>query len=190
MKLRKSLSLLSLVLVVAVMLAAFVPAPAAAKSKRPKMGNTPKCETSIVDIALSVNAETGEFSTLIAALAATNLVKPLDCRSNGRSKVVTVFAPTDEAFAKLGLNADNIGKAFSKKDLSKILLYHVTPGALYASDVVSMSSIRMSKGGTVGVEVNDQGAFLLSNNAPAQIISVDIKADNGVIHVINEVLLP
>jgi uncharacterized surface protein with fasciclin (FAS1) repeats len=185
-KLNGLVTKLSVILVVAVLAVALVPASASAEGRGP----VARCETSIVDLALSVNAETGEFSTLIAALQATNLVRWFDCPPSGRGKTFTVFAPTDAAFEKLGLNAQNIGSALPKYQLRTILFYHVTLGALLSSDVAAQSSLKMLNKGTVGVEINDQGAFLLSNNDPSQIIAFDFTADNGVIHVIDTVLLP
>jgi uncharacterized surface protein with fasciclin (FAS1) repeats len=88
------------------------------------------------------------------------------------------------------LNADNIGKAFSRKTLTNILLYHVAVGSLFSGDGVSREMIRMANGKYVGVDVNDMGVFLTSKNTPAQIVTVDIAADNGVIHIIDTVLLP
>jgi uncharacterized surface protein with fasciclin (FAS1) repeats len=186
MALKKSIIITTLVSMLVFAFAAFVPSTASARS----MQNQATCTTSIVDVALAANAETGEFSTFIAALSAARLVKTFDCRE-GKTKMFTVFAPTDAAFAKLGLNKDNVGTAFDKGTLRSILLYHVVKGqALYAADVVTRSEIRMWKSGTVGVEVNDEGAFLLSSNDPSKIIATDIAADNGVIHVIDTVLLP
>jgi uncharacterized surface protein with fasciclin (FAS1) repeats len=179
MKLSKSLLVLTVVSLFALAIAAFSPSTAQARSRA-------TCDNSIVDIAVAANAQTGEFDTLIAALKATNLVRPLD----NCGKIVTVFAPTDAAFEKLGLNADNIAKTLGRKTLSTVLLYHIARGELFAADVVQMDMIRMSNGGYVGVDVNEMGAFLTSKNDPAKIISVDIDAANGVIHVIDNVLLP
>lgn len=185
MALKKTTLIVTLVSMFAFVFAAFTPAPAMAKGAKPA-----PCTTSIADIAIAVNQETGEFSTLIAALSATNLVSTFDCRE-GKNKNFTVFAPTDAAFAKLGLNKDNIGKAFDKRTLRSILLYHVVRGkALYAADVVAMPQLRMWLSGNVGVDVREDGVFLLSQNDPSKILTVDIKADNGVIHVIDTVLLP
>ena len=135
---------------------------------------------SIVEIALAVNADTGEFSTLIAALQAADLVGAL----NG-NRHYTAFAPTDAAFAKLGLNAGNIG-TLDKATLTNILLYHVTNGRRLSQSVVGASQIRMANGGFTKVSVSGEGAFINSS----KIVAVDIKARNGVIHVIDTVLLP
>jgi transforming growth factor-beta-induced protein len=140
----------------------------------------PSERTTIVDLALAVNAETGEFSTLIAALVAADLVDALN--GNGQ---LTVFAPTDEAFAAIDLDADNIGE-LPKDALTDILLYHVAKGRRMAEDVVSSSQIRMLNGERTMIKVMDGNAYI----DEAMIVSVDNGTDNGVIHIINGVLLP
>ena len=134
----------------------------------------------IVEIALSVNADSGEFSTLIAAVQYAGLVDAL----NG-NRQFTVFAPTDAAFAKLGLNAGNI-TSLPKDMLTNILLFHVAPGERFAADVVSASKVRTLNKSFAAVEVNDMGAYIDG----AKIIATDIDASNGVIHVIDSVMLP
>ena len=134
----------------------------------------------IVGVALSVNAKTGEFSTLIAALKYTGLVSTL----NGKGQY-TVFAPTDAAFAKLGLNAQNIS-TLPKATVTNILLYHVAHGQLYAQDVEQMTQIRMLNKEFTKVSVQNGAVFI--NNA--QVITPNVAASNGVIHVINSVLIP
>ena len=141
----------------------------------------PASSPTIVDVALSVNEETGEFSTLIAAVVATGLVDDLSARGQR-----TVFAPTDAAFEALGLNADNIGDALDEDALRNILLYHVANGRRDAADVTSSDRIRMLNGGFNEITVNDMGAFI----GDAQIIQTDVEASNGIIHVIDAVLLP
>jgi uncharacterized surface protein with fasciclin (FAS1) repeats len=140
----------------------------------------PVAEETVVDVALSVNATTGEFSTLIAALVATDLVATL--KGTGP---FTVFAPTDAAFAALDLNAGNIG-SLPVATLRDILLYHVAPARRDAANVTSTSSITMANGGTARIEVNADGAFIDG----ARIVQTDISASNGLIHVIDAVLMP
>jgi uncharacterized surface protein with fasciclin (FAS1) repeats len=137
-------------------------------------------KVTIVGKALEINASTGEFSTLIAAVVAADLVDTL----NG-NRQFTVFAPTDAAFAKLGLNAGNIG-SLPKDVLTNILLYHVAPGERFAADVVNSEKIRMMNKSFANVEVNETGAYIDG----AKIIAVDVDVDNGVIHVVDTVLLP
>lgn len=175
MKLSRKMMVL-FVLVAALVMA--IAAPASAKEKPAPF------ENSVVDVAIAVNSDgpfAGSFDTLIAAVSCTNLVKPLD-----RKPGVTVFAPTDDAFAQLGLNETNICDDLPRKDLSNILRYHIAWGNLAAADVVMMDTIRMSNGGIVDVTVNDDGVFVNDS----QVIVTDVFADNGVIHVINAVLLP
>jgi uncharacterized surface protein with fasciclin (FAS1) repeats len=147
-----------------------VAAPAAAAQ--------PSRDGSIVDTAIAVNAQTGEFSALIAAVVAADLVETLDGR-----RQFTVFAPTDAAFAELGLNAGNIG-SLDKAALTNILLYHVAPGERFATDVLASSKIRM---------LNRQFAAVSASAVTidgASIVATDIDVSNGVIHVVSDVLLP
>ncbi|MFO7654194.1 MAG: fasciclin domain-containing protein [Candidatus Krumholzibacteriia bacterium] len=137
-------------------------------------------ENSIVDVALAVNADSGEFSTLIAALVAADLVEALQQRGQ-----FTVFAPTDEAFAALDLDATNVGD-LPVDQLTDILLYHVARGKREAADVVASDRIRMLNGEFAFVEVTGEGAFIDG----ALIVDTDVPAANGVIHVIGAVMLP
>lgn len=147
---------------------------------RPGKG-APNDGRTLVATALAVNAETGEFSTLIAALGATDLVDAL----NG-PRPFTVFAPTDAAFAELGLNADNIAGAFDTETLADILLYHVTRGVRPSPSVVGASNLLMLNGGRLDVSVNDDGAFVNDS----KIVGTDVRTSNGIIHTIDAVLLP
>jgi uncharacterized surface protein with fasciclin (FAS1) repeats len=134
----------------------------------------------IVDVAVMVYAETGEFSTLIAAVVAADLVDALSAVGQR-----TVFAPTDAAFAELGLDSGNIGE-LPVDVLTDILLYHVAPGRRYAADVVSSTRIRMSNGGFTTIRLEGGEAYVNGS----QIVLTDVEATNGVIHVIDAVLLP
>ncbi len=141
---------------------------------------TPPPAETIVDVALAVNAETGEFSTLIAALQAAGLVETLQGEGP-----FTVFAPTDAAFAAIDLNAENIG-SLPVETLRNILLFHVAPARLDAAAVTSRTSLTMANNGTLGITVNGEGAFI----GDAQIVQTDVAGSNGIIHVIDAVLLP
>jgi uncharacterized surface protein with fasciclin (FAS1) repeats len=162
------------VLALAFAFAAFAPGTALAASNEPEDG------PSIVGVAASVNQQSGEFSTLIAALKATGLIKKFDTKG-----AFTVFAPTDAAFAKLGLNAENIG-SLPKAKLMDILGYHVARGDRYAQGVVGANRIRMLNGDYTSPSLNADGAFL----DQSKIVTTNIPANNGVIHVIDTVLLP
>jgi uncharacterized surface protein with fasciclin (FAS1) repeats len=134
----------------------------------------------VVEVALAVNAETGEFSTLIAAVLAGQLAGELS--ANGQR---TVFAPTDAAFAELGLNAGNIS-TLPVGALRNILLYHVSPGRRDAASVVTADRLRMASGGFTRITLREDGAYINES----RIVLTDIAAANGIIHVIDRVLLP
>jgi uncharacterized surface protein with fasciclin (FAS1) repeats len=137
----------------------------------------------IVQTAIAINTETGEFSTLIAAVVAADpaVLKTL----SGRGQF-TVFAPTDAAFAKLGLNAGNVA-TLPQAALTRILLYHVARGERLAEDVVDSSRIRMLDRNFVRVN----GTVLTDKvGRDSNIIVTDVRASNGVIHAIDSVLLP
>lgn len=128
-----------------------------------------------------IAAGDSRFSTLVTALSAAGLVDTLNSAGS-----FTVFAPTNTAFANLP--AGTLDAVLADKDLlTTVLLYHVMGGQALASDVIGQSSINMLDGGSVTVEVNDNGVFL---NGNTQIVLTDIKATNGVIHVIDSVLIP
>jgi uncharacterized surface protein with fasciclin (FAS1) repeats len=136
----------------------------------------------IVEIA----ASTGKFETLIAAAKAAGLVPAL----TGKGPI-TVFAPTDAAFAKLppGTVA-NLLKPKNKHKLAAILKYHVVAGAIYAKDVPTKATHvkTLKRGGDTTIRVIRSGGRVHVDNA--RVTQANIKADNGVIHVINRVLLP
>jgi transforming growth factor-beta-induced protein len=131
---------------------------------------------SIVEIA----SEDGRFSTLVAALSAAELVDTLQGEGP-----FTVFAPTDEAFARL---PEGTVEALLNDipTLSNILLYHVVPGKVMASSVVSLNSADTAAGEQVQIKVMD-GKVMVND---AQVVITDIEASNGVIHVIDTVILP
>jgi uncharacterized surface protein with fasciclin (FAS1) repeats len=145
----------------------------------------------LLDIVLDINKKTGEFSTLIAAVVELDLTGALDGEDP-----LTVFAPGDAAFAKLGLDADNIGDV-PEKLLEEIILYHITGGKKLAADLLPNSSkrgwawffanrIEMLNGGTAFITNGRKGPAINR----ARIVKADVEADNGAIHVINRVLLP
>jgi transforming growth factor-beta-induced protein len=135
-------------------------------------------EKDIVDMAVAA----GSFKTLAAALTAGDLVQTL----KGKGPF-TVFAPTDEAFAKLpaGTLADLL-KPENKAKLVSILTYHVVPGKVMASQVTGLKSAKTVNGQSVGISVMD-GKVMIDK---AQVVKTDIATSNGVIHVIDTVLLP
>ncbi|MBT8334724.1 MAG: fasciclin domain-containing protein [Deltaproteobacteria bacterium] len=132
----------------------------------------------IVDTAVSA----GSFSTLVAAVTAADLVDTL--KSAGP---FTVFAPTDEAFAKLPAGTvEGLLKPENKEKLQAILLYHVVPGKVMASDVVKLSSAKTANDMQLAIMVD--GKAVKVNDA--QVIQTDIMTSNGIIHVIDTVMLP
>lgn len=134
-------------------------------------------KNSIVDIAVS----DGRFTTLVAAVTAAGLA---DALSGGEW---TVFAPTDDAFAKLGLNADNIASTFSKAELTDILLYHALSGAVSSTEAkTSVGDIVMANGEKAGLKVFEDSLYI---NDDAKVIIPDIVASNGVVHVVDTVIL-
>lgn len=130
----------------------------------------------IVDTAVAA----GNFKTLATALEAAGLVETL----KGKGPF-TVFAPTDEAFAKLPAGAvESLLK--DKEKLTKILLYHVVQGNVMAKDVVKMKSAKTVQGASV--KINASGGKVMVDDAT--VIKADIPASNGVIHVIDTVIIP
>ncbi|MEJ2127463.1 MAG: fasciclin domain-containing protein [Woeseiaceae bacterium] len=132
----------------------------------------------IVDTAVAA----GQFETLAAALVAADLVDTL--KSDGP---FTVFAPTDEAFAKLPEGTvESLLKPENRDQLVAILTYHVVPGEVLAADVVKLSEATTVNGQSVEIQVADNGVRIDNAN----VIATDIDASNGVIHVIDTVILP
>jgi uncharacterized surface protein with fasciclin (FAS1) repeats len=132
----------------------------------------------IVDIA----ASNKDFSTLVAAVQAAGLVETLSSAGP-----FTVFAPTNAAFEKLPAGTvETLLKPENKATLTSILTYHVVPGTLKAAKVVKRTSIKTAQGGILRIVVKD-GKVTVNN---AEIVATDIVASNGVIHVIDAVLLP
>jgi len=135
-------------------------------------------EMDIVDTAV----EAGQFETLAAALGAAGLVDTL--KGEGP---FTVFAPTDDAFAKLPEGTvENLLKPENKDQLTAILTYHVVPGSVMAADVVKLSEAETVNGKKVNIKTEGETAMIND----AKVVSADIAATNGVIHVIDTVLLP
>ena len=163
---------LALVAASAALLLGLSAAPAAARQPGP----------TIVEAAIAVNAQSGEFDHLIAAVVRTGLVDALD-----GNRQLTVFAPTDAAFeslfAALGVSGiDDI----PVDTLRAVLLYHVAPGERMSGDVLDSSRIRTLSKGFVRPSVHDGSAWIND----ARILAADVDVSNGVIHVIDKVLLP
>mgnify|MGYP000300709590 CR=1 FL=1 len=138
----------------------------------------PSMQKDIVDTAVSTNM----FNTLVAAVKAAGLVDTL--KGEGP---FTVLAPTDEAFAKLPKGTvETLLKPENKDMLVKILTYHVIPGKAEAADVMKMKSAKTVQGKKVKIKVKN-GAVMINKS---KVIKADVQASNGVIHVIDTVLMP
>jgi uncharacterized surface protein with fasciclin (FAS1) repeats len=132
----------------------------------------------LVDTAVAA----GQFETLAAAIGAAGLVETL--KGEGP---FTVFAPTDAAFAKLPAGTiETLLRPENKDRLTAILTYHVVPGRVMAADVVNLDEAETVNGKMVDISV-DGGAVMLND---ATVTATDIAASNGVIHVIDTVILP
>lgn len=135
-------------------------------------------EPTIVDIAVN----DGRFTTLVAAVVAADLV---DTLSGGE---FTVFAPTDEAFAKLGLDAGNIATAMPTEDLKDILLYHTLTGSVTSDKAKTLlGDVTMANGQIAGLKYFDDSLWV---NDDSRVIIQDIVAANGTVHVVDNVILP
>jgi uncharacterized surface protein with fasciclin (FAS1) repeats len=122
----------------------------------------------------------GDFTTLLAAVEAAGLVETLEGEGP-----YTVFAPTDDAFAALPEGTVE-GLLEDPEALGDILLYHVVPGEVTSDQVVTLESATTAQGSDVSIRVEGDSVFVND----AQVIMTDIQASNGVIHVIDAVLLP
>ena len=132
----------------------------------------------IVDTAVGA----GSFKTLVAAVQAAGLVETLK-----GAGPFTVFAPTDEAFAKLPAGTvESLLKPENKEKLVAVLTYHVVPGKVMAADVVKLTEAPTVQGSKAKVKVVD-GTVMIDN---AKVVKTDIETSNGVIHVIDAVILP
>lgn len=138
---------------------------------------SPKAGQDIVTVAASA----GTFNTLVAAVKAAGLADTL--KGPGP---FTVFAPTDEAFAKLPAGTvDSLLKPENKQKLAGILTYHVVPGKVMAADVKTMQA-KTVNGQSLAINVGNRGVTVNG----AKVVTTDIAASNGVIHVIDTVVLP
>ena len=162
------------------------PTVAPAATAAPMTTTAPSTATAdIVDTAIAA----GEFSTLVAAVQAAGLEEAL--RGEGP---LTVFAPTDDAFAALPAGTVDALLKDPAGDLTDILTYHVVDGAVPAADVVGLDGQEVTtlNGATFTVEVADDGSVTLTDATGNEVavVATDVQASNGVIHVIDAVLLP
>jgi uncharacterized surface protein with fasciclin (FAS1) repeats len=135
-----------------------------------------KEEKNIVETAIAA----GQFNTLVTAVQEAGLVETL----SGEGPF-TVFAPTDEAFAKIP-EADLNALLADKEALTNVLTYHVVAGKVKAADVVNLTEAETVQGSTIDIQV-DGDTVMIDN---ARVIQTDIKTSNGIIHVIDTVITP
>ena len=144
----------------------------------PCLADCGTCDKTVVEVAVASK----DFKTLVTAVKAAELVETL----SGKGPF-TVFAPTDEAFAKLPKGTiEELLKPENKKKLVGILTYHVVPGEVLAADVVKLKDAKTVQGQKVKIKVKD-GKVSIDN---ATVVKTDIACKNGVIHVIDAVILP
>ena len=136
------------------------------------------CDKTVVEVAVKAD----NFKKLVAAVKAAGLAETL----SGKGPF-TVFAPTDEAFAKLPEGTvETLLKPENKEKLASILTYHVVPGKVMAKQVVNLSDAKTVQGSKVKIQVKD-GDVMVDK---AKVVKADIPCINGVIHVIDTVILP
>lgn len=180
-KLLFSLLALTLVLAACAPQATSIPEPTATPEPTTVPTEAPAAQ-SIVDIAIA----DGRFTTLVTAIQAAGLAETL----SGEGPF-TVFAPTDDAFAALPAGTlDNLLLPENKQQLADILLYHVVPGKVMAADVAGLDGKMADTalaGKQIGIKVDMNNVYLNEN---VKVIITDIEASNGVIHVVDAVLLP
>ena len=145
------------------------------------LGSSAARAADIVDTAVSA----GSFTTLVTAVKAAGLVNTL----KGKGPY-TVFAPTNEAFAKIP--ADQLDALLADKaKLTAVLTYHVVKGRVPSSSLKATQTVPTLEGGTITINVNDGKATITDGQGNvSNIVKTDVKAKNGVIHVIDAVLLP
>ncbi|MBS3029597.1 MAG: fasciclin domain-containing protein [Dolichospermum sp. DET50] len=159
----------------------FVSAPTLAEIKPMAKPATPVTQTNTVGTIVEVASSNPVFTTLVAAIKAAGLVETL----SGQGPF-TVFAPTDAAFKALPKGTlARLLKPENKATLVKILTYHVVPGAI-TSKIIKTGNVKTVEGASVQIKVR-KGRVTVDN---AKVIKADVKASNGIIHVINKVLLP
>ena len=163
---------------IALLLALSLALPTQANAQRFKPG-----DRTIAEIAVT----NGNFNTLVAALSCTGLVGAVA----DPDAELTVFAPTDAAFAELGLDAGTICAAFDTDTLSTILLYHVVGERRPSPSVINgkNKAIEMLAGGSIFPQ-GKRSLTIAANNSSVEIETPDILASNGIIHIIDGVLLP
>ena len=180
------IKLFALLIGASVLLAACAPAATPMPTPEPIVEPTPEPTEEMPGTIVDIAAADSRFSTLVAAVQAAGLVETLQGEGP-----FTVFAPTNDAFAALPAGTlDSLLLPENKQQLTDILLYHVVPGKVMAADVVGLDGKMADTalaGKQFGIKV-DMGSVYL--NETVKVIITDIQTSNGVIHVIDAVLLP
>lgn len=154
-----------------------VPTTETPNTTQPTTGTTSNSSNNLLALVESNNS----FSTLNKALKAAGLTETLKGKDS-----LTIFAPNDAAFAKLPQDAlQELLKPENKEVLLKVLTYHVVPGNVLSTDLKS-GEVKSVEGGAINVKVSNQGVTVNDS----KVVQADIKADNGVIHAIDTVMLP
>jgi len=159
---------------------ASTPSPAATTAASPSSAPSASADAMAQDI-VETATEAGSFKTLLAAVKAAGLVETLQGKGP-----FTVFAPTDAAFAALPAGTLD-GLLKDPAALKKILLYHVVSGSVTSDKVVGLTSADSVEGSPIAISVKDGTVYL---NGSAKVVTPDVMASNGVIHVIDQVILP
>jgi len=168
------------ILLTAAVAAAFTTTPAVAGNDNVAAKAVKTAAAGANDI-VAVASGAPNFKTLVAAVKAAGLVETLQGKGP-----FTVFAPTDEAFAKLPAGTlESLLKPENKEKLIAILTYHVVPGKVMAADVKTMAA-KTVQGQSLNLRVSDAGVTVDN----AKVVKTDIATSNGVIHVIDSVILP
>ena len=190
---KRSIALLVPALAIAIAACSSAASPSAAPTTAPTATPAPTTAAASPSIAPSASAaamakdivetatEAGSFKTLLTAVKAAGLVETLQGKGP-----FTVFAPTDAAFAALPAGTLD-GLLKDPAALKKILLYHVVSGSVTADKVVGMTSATSVEGSPIAISVKDGTVYL---NDSAKVVTPDVMASNGVIHVIDKVILP
>src|SRR3954447_762412 len=162
-----------------------LPATAGASQRHPSAGMSSQSSSTKAKTIVDVAAANPEFSTLVTALKQAGLVSALAGKGP-----YTVFAPTNDAFAKLP--ADQLQALLADKaELTAVLTYHVLKGRVPSSSLKATQTVPTLEGGTMNISVADGKATITDGQGSvSNIVKTDVKAKNGVIHVIDTVLLP
>ena len=188
---KRSIALLVPALAIAIAACSSAASPSAAPTTAPTAtpapttaaapSTAPSVSAAMAKDIVETATEAGSFKTLLAAVKAAGLVETLQGKGP-----FTVFAPTDAAFAALPAGTLD-GLLKDPAALKKILLYHVVSGSVTADKVVGLTSATSVEGSPIAISVKDGTVYL---NDSAKVVTPDVMASNGVIHVIDKVILP